>query len=200
MSLTVQLNTMLVMTAMGIWLGLAIDTYGRFVRNRKWYRWVYIINDCLFWIVQALFVFYMLLLVNEGEMRFYILLALMLGFSAYKALLQNVYERLLEKVIQTAILTYRFTKKLIFVFIVNPTKLLLKLLYSLCMMLISLLLSVLLFLWKCIYIPILWIGRLLSRVFWRFVPKEKLKYLKNKAGFFIKMKNVVRKWFTFKDK
>lgn len=180
---------------MGSWLGIAIDTYGRLIRGRNWKRWITIINDALFWIVQGMLVFYVLLQINEGEMRFYILLALLCGYAAYRALLDRMYLKVLEALIQCTLKTYRFCKKAVFILVINPTKELLKLLYTLCMIIISFTISVIFFLLKVIYTPFLWIGKGI----WRLVPKEKFKKISNKLGFLVRLKNVIRVWIK-KDK
>lgn len=194
MSLTVQLQTMLVMVAMGGWLGIAIDTYSRLIRGRHWNKWITVINDSLFWILQGLFVFFVLLQINEGEMRFYILLALLCGYSCYRALLYTIYIKVLEAIIQGIIKTYKFIKSAIFILVINPTKEILKFVYKLCMMLLSFLITVIFFLLKVIYTPFLWGGKGI----WRLMPKEKLQKIKNKLGFFTKMKNYIKRWFTKK--
>lgn len=194
MSLTVQLQTMLAMVAMGGWLGMAIDTYSRLIRGRRWNKWITIINDSLFWILQGLFVFYVLLQVNEGEMRFYILLALLCGYAGYKGLLYNIYNKFLEAFIQAVIKTYKFFKAALFILIINPTKVILKFSYKLCMMIISLIIAVIFFLLKIVYTPFLWVGRAI----WRLLPKEKINKFKNKLGFLKKVKNYIKRWFTKK--
>ncbi|OIJ14455.1 spore cortex biosynthesis protein YabQ [Anaerobacillus arseniciselenatis] len=194
MSLTVQLQTMLVMVAMGGWLGMAIDTYSRLIRGRKWKQWITVINDSLFWIIQGLLVFYILLQINEGEMRFYILLALLCGYSCYRALLYRIYQNILEATIQAIIKTYKFCKAALFMLVINPTKGLLKLLYTVCMMILSFLITVIFFLLKVLYTPFIWLGRGI----WRLLPKEKLDKFSNKLGFFKKIKNYIMRWFTKK--
>jgi spore cortex biosynthesis protein YabQ len=154
---------MLSMAAMGLYLGAAIDTYGRFTRKRPSINWLIVCNDVLFWLVQALVVFYVLLQANNGEIRFYIFLALVCGFSAYRALFQTFYQRLLERIITIFIQTYRLTIKLITIFFINPIKYLLKVLYSLCMMVLTACLTVLLFLLKLIWKPLRWILLLLYK-------------------------------------
>lgn len=195
MSLTVQLQTMLAMVAMGGWLGMAIDTYSRLIRGRSWNKWITVINDSLFWVLQGLFIFFVLLQVNEGEMRFYILVALLCGYSCYRALLDNMYMKILEAIIQGIIKTYRFCKAALFILIINPIKQILKFSYKLCMILLSFLITVIFFLLKIIYTPFIWIGR----GFWRLLPKKKLKKLKGKLGFFTKVKNYIMRWIQKKD-
>ena len=163
MTLTVQLYTMLSMAAMGIYLGAAIDTYGRFTRKRPSFNWLVACNDVLFWLVQALVVFYVLLQANNGEIRFYIFLAILCGFAAYRALFQTFYQRVLEITITRIIQTYRLTIKLVTILLVNPIKYLLKVLYSLCIMVLTACLTVLLFLLNLIWKPLRWLLLLLYK-------------------------------------
>lgn len=185
MTLTIQFYTMLSMAAMGLYLGAAIDTYGRFTRKRPSVNWFVICNDILFWLVQALVVFYVLLQSNNGEIRFYIFLALLCGFAAYRALFQNFYQKLLERMIIRTIQFYQLTVKLILILFINPIKYLLKVLYSLCIMVLTACLTVLLFLFKLIWNPLRWILLLLYK--WTGLNKlvNKYKPILNKIKEFI---------------
>lgn len=120
MSLTVQFYTMLAMVGMGSYFGAALDTYSRLFNRSKRNVIVRGINDILFWIVQALITFYILYLVNNGEIRFYIFLALLCGFAFYQSLLKNLYNRLLEWLIQLLVRIYRLGVKLFSNVIIKP--------------------------------------------------------------------------------
>lgn len=65
MTLTTQFYTMLAMSGMGLWLGASLDTYRLFVIRARTARWLLFIHDILFWILQGLLFFYVLLHVNE---------------------------------------------------------------------------------------------------------------------------------------
>jgi len=108
MSLTTQFYTMLAMIAMGSIFGASLDTYNRFLQRGKRKRWIVFINDVMFWLIQGLAVFYILFLVNYGEVRFYIFVALVCGFAAYQALMKNIYLKLLEILISAVISIYQF--------------------------------------------------------------------------------------------
>ncbi|NEU32553.1 spore cortex biosynthesis protein YabQ [bacterium LRH843] len=163
MSLTVQFYTMLSMAAMGIYIGAAIDTYGRFSKKRHTFHWLVACNDLLFWLIQAFVVFYVLLQSNNGEIRFYIFLAILCGYAAYQALFHSLYKRLLERLINLVIGLYRFITKLFLFMVIKPIKFILKLLYSLCMMVLTGCLTILLFLLKVIWKPIQWFLLLLLK-------------------------------------
>lgn len=154
---------MLSMAAMGIYLGAAIDTYGRFSKKKLSFNLLVAFNDVLFWLVQGLIVFYVLFQTNNGEIRFYIFLALLCGYACYQALLRTVYQTILERVIQASISIYHFFVNLIVFLLVNPIKYLLKVIYSFCMMIITAIVAVLLYLLRMIWKPIRWIFLLILK-------------------------------------
>ena len=111
MTLSTQFLTMLSMIGMGSLFGAMLDTYQRFLKRPKRKSWIVFFNDLLFWIIQALIIFYTLFLVNNGELRFYIFLALLCGFAAYQSLFKGLILKLLEMVIQSVISIYRFIER-----------------------------------------------------------------------------------------
>lgn len=122
MTLTVQFYTMAAMIGMGSFLGASLDTYNLFLRRRERKRWVVYINDFIFWLVQTFFIFYVLLLVNEGELRFYVFLALLCGFAAYQSILRKGYMKLLHILIKVTLFFIRFFNKLVMLFIITPIR------------------------------------------------------------------------------
>lgn len=110
MTLTTQFYTMLAMSGMGLWLGASLDTYRLFVIRAKTARWLLFIHDILFWIMQGLLFFYVLLHVNEGEFRIYIFLAVLLGVATYQSLCKRIYIKILKFVIYLVVSVYQFFK------------------------------------------------------------------------------------------
>lgn len=163
MTLTEQFTTMIAMFAMGVWIGVGLSTYHRFLRPSKRRRWLLVIADILFWMIQGALIFLVLLNVNEGEIRFYIFLALACGYSAYKALLQTLYEKCLEAVIQAFLAVTRFIGRVFYLILVQPIYLLLKFFYYLGKLLFRVLFSVLLF----VYFPFKWLFRWLIPSSWK---------------------------------
>jgi spore cortex biosynthesis protein YabQ len=171
MSLTTQLATMLAMIGMGSWLGAALDTYNRFLQRQDRTHWIVFINDILFWIVQGLVIFYVLLLVNEGELRFYIFLAILCGYAAYQSLFRMIYLKMLEWAIWFVMRLYRFFVQLCYYFIVRPTQLLFQTLLALLFLIWKLFLSFLHVLYrfvKLLFAPVRWIGFMI----WRKIPQH----------------------------
>jgi spore cortex biosynthesis protein YabQ len=171
MSLTTQLATMLAMIGMGSWLGAALDTYNRFLQRQDRAHWIVFINDILFWIVQGLIIFYVLLLVNEGELRFYIFLAILCGYAAYQSLFRMIYLKVLEWAIWFVVRLYRFFVQLCYYSIVRPIQLLFQTLLALSFFVWKLFFSFLRILYQCVKIlfaPVRWIGFMI----WRGIPKR----------------------------
>lgn len=205
MTLTTQFVTMLAMIGMGGFFGAALDTYNRFLKRRKRKNWIVFLNDVLFWFLQGLIIFYVLFIVNEGELRFYIFIALVCGFAAYQSLLKAMYLRFLEKVIAWIVSVWRFLVKLVIHLIYKPILALITFIISLALMLAKSLLSLVILLGKIIF----WLlklvlkpVRLIFLLFWKLSP-EKIKkfvekiYNKN-AGLFTKIKkyvsNIFKRW------
>lgn len=120
MSLSTQLATMLAMVGMGGWIGMALDTYGRVFRKKSQRMWLVFMTDILFWIVQALLIFYVLYLVNNGEVGFYIILAIVCGFSAYQSLFKTIYMHILERLLSLIKWVYRLVKRIVTIFLIKP--------------------------------------------------------------------------------
>ncbi|MFN2748243.1 MULTISPECIES: spore cortex biosynthesis protein YabQ [Bacillus] len=120
MTLTTQFYTMLAMAGMGAWLGASLDTYKRFVLRAKTARLLLFIHDLLFWMVQGLLFFYVLLSVNEGEFRIYIFLAVLLGFAAYQSLFKHIYNQMLEWMISFFVFICRTAAKMMRMMIFRP--------------------------------------------------------------------------------
>ncbi|OAS85714.1 MULTISPECIES: spore cortex biosynthesis protein YabQ [Metabacillus] len=211
MTLTTQFYTMLAMVGMGGWIGVALDTYGRFLKRPLRARWVIFINDFMFWVVQGLILFYLLLLVNEGELRIYIFLAVLCGYAAYQSLLKGIYIRVLERLIQTSLSIYRFMLKVCHILFVKP-------IVGLVQLIIVVILGTLNFLWritkwafqilyslvKILLAPV----RVLVRILWKLVPFTIRNFLTKNivrlAGFSKKIKNIASKikawWLRIKKK
>lgn len=163
MTLTVQFYTMLSMVAMGIWLGASLDTYKLFVNREKTAKWLLVIHDLLFWLVQAL-ILYVLLLTNEGEFRLYIFLAVALGFSMYQALMKQLYMNILKFMMMCVYQTALVLKRLVMSIVFQPIRWLLTLIISAIMFLLHLLLRLVHFtfrlVWKVLSIvcyPLIWL-------------------------------------------
>ena len=200
MSLSTQFFTLLSMIGMGTLFGAMFDTYQRFLKRPKRKQWIVFFNDLLFWIIQAVIIFYTLFLVNNGELRFYIFLALICGFAAYQSLFKGIYLRLLEFVIKSVIAISRFLKKtfqlLIYKPIVGLIQLVIVIIISIgrgLFTLVKFIGKVLLLIVKIIFVPL----QKVLLLFWKLLPKsikKSVEKLYNKtAGNFQRIRNYITK-------
>jgi spore cortex biosynthesis protein YabQ len=192
---------MLSMIGMGSLFGVMFDTYQRFLDRPNRKSWIVFINDLLFWVIQALIIFYILFLVNNGELRFYIFVALLCGFAAYQSLFKGIYLKLLEAMIRSVIALYQFFRRGFQLLIYKPVVGIIQLLISIIILLgrgtfsfVKFILKVLLFILKVLWVPIAKIIIIL----WKLLPKSIKKYVEklyNKtAGIFMEIKNYLGKW------
>lgn len=203
MTLTTQFATMLSMLGMGALFGVMLDTYQRLLQRSTAKHWLIFFNDLLFWVIQALLIFYILFLVNKGEIRFYIFVALLCGFAAYQALLKGIYLRILDRIIQTFISVMHFMKNLLLLLVFKPIRGLLQLIIFLIIFLgrglftlVKLILKIILWIWKFI----LNFFKKLLLFFWKLLPKgikKVVEKLYNKTiGNFMKIKNTIGRFLN----
>jgi spore cortex biosynthesis protein YabQ len=200
MTLSTQFFTLLSMIGMGTLFGAMFDTYQRFLNRPKRKQWIVFLNDLLFWIIQAVIIFYTLFLVNNGELRFYIFLALICGFAAYQSLFKGSYLRLLEFTIKTVIAISRLIRKTFQLLIFKPILGLIQLVIIIIiaigrglLTLVKFISKVLLLIVKIILFPI----QKILFVFWKLLPKSiknSVEKLYNKtAGIFQRIRNYITK-------
>ncbi len=201
MTLSTQFVTMLAMISMGVFFGTSLDTYNRFLQRSKRKGWLVFLNDVLFMVVQGLLVFYALFKVNQGELRFYIFIAILCGFAAYQSLFKQWYLKWLERMIKFCISVYRFFVKLINLLIYKPIYILITTLIAIIISLGKGLLAIAKWLLRCIVIvikiafkPIQWI----LLIIWKLIPKsikKTVEKLYNKlAGKSVLLKNYYSIW------
>ena len=201
MTLSTQFLTMLSMIGMGSLFGAMFDTYQRFLNRPKQKAWIVFINDILFWVIQALIIFYTLFVVNSGELRFYIFIALLCGFAAYQALFKAIYLRLLEMGIQSVIAIYKFIIKMLQILIYKPVIGLIQLLIMIILALgrglitlVKFVFKIVLFILKIILVPL----QKIMMLFWKLLPKgikKTVDKLYNKtAGNLKGIRNYINKW------
>ncbi|MGR5984334.1 spore cortex biosynthesis protein YabQ [Bacillus cytotoxicus] len=197
MSLTVQLYTMLSMIGMGAWIGASLDTYQRFLKRQQRKRWIVFMNDILFWIVQALFVFYILLLVNEAELRVYVFVALLCGFVAYQSLLKSLYMKVLNFLIYISMQMIQFAIQMIKQLLIKPVVVMTRLMIALILFLFRMLLSVGHVLWKFLTLIVLfvwkvffWPFRFIASLIWKLLPNHVKLFIEKYAG----LLEYLKKW------
>ncbi|KGP89903.1 hypothetical protein N780_09710 [Pontibacillus chungwhensis BH030062] len=191
MSLDTQFLTMVIMFSSGVYLGIVMDTFKRFEPLWKSNLIMRYSFEILFWILQGLVLFYFLFLANQGELRLYIVLAVVCGYAAYQALFRETYKKVLERLIKIISGLIRFITRVVAVFIVRPIRFIIITIMKLILLLWTTLLAIILFLFKILLYPF----QLIGRITWKLMPKNVKKYLLDVAGFYSKMKNIILKWW-----
>lgn len=205
MTLTVQFSTMMAMAIMGLWIGVSVDTYGRLFYRGPRRRWnlTQITADLVFWLLQGLLVFLVLLYVNHGSVRIYIFLALLCGYAAYRGLFQSVYRKMLESVIRAVRFTGRIVKKFLLFFLLRPFLGLLKVVLFLGKIILKVLFKILYFAWMGLWFPLKGLAGLVLPASVKQSLKEIPPAIKKQAGFLEKVKNLnskLKTWFGKKKK
>ncbi|WP_217588324.1 spore cortex biosynthesis protein YabQ [Lentibacillus saliphilus] len=190
MTLNVQLVTMLVMIASGMYLGMAQDTYRRLSIHWKGQTLIKYVMEASFWLTQTLLLFYVLFLVNNGALRLYIFLACLLGYSTYRALVASLYQSVLETIIRIIKRVYTIFRRIVEVLIIAPLQWLFRLIVAMVLVIVNVLFSILLFLFKIIYWPIAG----LFRIVYHLLPQSVQRILHKIAGFYSTMEKIVIKW------
>lgn len=194
MSLTVQFYSLITMIGAGVYLGCMFDTLERFSCHWKDNRVLSYVIEISFWLLQTLCLFYILILVNEGEIKVYLLVAILIGFYTYQQLVAQRYRRFLEHVINVLRAVYQFCYRCVQVLFVMPFLWLIHLLMALVLFLFQLCVSVIKSVWRILSFII----RLALKPIWLVMPKNAKKYLVQLKGFYSKIKNIVINWIKTK--
>lgn len=120
MTLSIQFMTILSMIAGGVYLGAALDTYRRFAHRIRKKKWLIYSAEILFWVGQTVILFYLLFKVNNGELRVYVYIACLLGFSMYQALFKRSFHKVLDLFIRISCAIGRFLRRLFQTVIFRP--------------------------------------------------------------------------------
>jgi spore cortex biosynthesis protein YabQ len=142
--------TLSLMFASGALLGVFLDVYRILTRRFTLRGWPISMIDLLFWVSSACFVFAVLLWSNWGEMRFYIMLAIIAGILFYLLLLTKPVSHVLTKLLQFVEWVITKLIQLVEFVIYRP-------LVRLCSLFWRIVRTILLFIWKIITKPLLWL-------------------------------------------
>lgn len=96
MTLHTQWLTMGVMILCGLYIGITTDTLRRLLLNWKIPGLLSLLGKILYWMIQTVILYFILYVTNGGLLRLYLLLACLLGFSIYMALIRRIYLLVLE--------------------------------------------------------------------------------------------------------
>jgi len=97
----------------GLIIGLLFDTFRILRKSFKTSNIITTIQDITFWILSGLIIIYSLFNFANGELRIYIFLGIVLGYSLYLLLFSKIY-------VKTSVLIIAFTKKIIHYLLIVP--------------------------------------------------------------------------------
>ncbi|MGP4109170.1 spore cortex biosynthesis protein YabQ [Virgibacillus sp. L01] len=193
MTLSVQFLTMFSMVLGGFYLGIINDTYRRFSIHWKQNKILSYFMEISFWLTQTMLLYYLLFRVNSGELRFYVFIACLLGFSVYQVTTANAYKQLLEHIIRIGLKIYQFIEKLVQVLFIKPIKFVVHLLIVSLLFIGNVLLTIIRYTFRFMYVPISWVFQNLFRL----LPKNIQNYLHKIAGIYSTMENILKKWIKY---
>lgn len=191
MSLQVQFWTLALMLMSGLGLGAAFDgcrvVSHRLGLGRMWLP----VLDLLYWLAATLAVFRVLTAGNEGEVRLFVFVGLLLGVACYFWLFSRMVIRLVEGLIAAVKLTIRLLLRTLDLLLLKPLLLLWRMVRSI----LGFLLVIAMFLFRFVLH--------LIRPFWlvfRWLTAPLTKRLRGWAAaqpVIGRMKRMTKRWITF---
>ncbi|MFR2787952.1 MAG: spore cortex biosynthesis protein YabQ [Clostridia bacterium] len=124
-----QTSLFLIFTIDGVLIGIIFDIFRILRKTIKTSDFVTYIEDFLFWIITSIILFYSIFTYNNGELRFFMFLAVILGFVLYICtissylikinvkiinVIKRIFLKLFEIIYKPLIKTVKILKKVIF--------------------------------------------------------------------------------------
>ena len=124
-----QTSLFLIFTIDGVLIGIIFDIFRILRKTIKTSDFVTYIEDFLFWIITSIILFYSIFTYNNGELRFFMFLAVILGFVLYLCtissylikinvkiinVIKRIFLKLFEIIYKPLIKTVKILKKVIF--------------------------------------------------------------------------------------
>ncbi|MGN8648238.1 spore cortex biosynthesis protein YabQ [Gracilibacillus sp. HCP3S3_G5_1] len=184
MTLSTQFITIITMMLSGVYLGASYHTFKRM--ERLWTSsiiWKYVL-ELLFWLVQAIILYFVLFLVNEGILRLYIFVAVLCGYAMFKSLFEQAFNRMVDLIIRIVLRIYRFIYRIVELIIVKPVVFIVSLVVVCITKIFTTLFSLILLLLKGLGWPFKMLISIISPI----LPKNVPKFLHPFYRFYSKIK------------
>ena len=108
-----QAYLFLVFSLTGVAIGLLFDFFRILRRSIKTNNLITYIEDVLFWILTGLLILYNIWYFNDGEIRIYIFIGIIMGLLVYMSTLSSILIKIFTKILQTVIKILEFPIKTI---------------------------------------------------------------------------------------
>jgi spore cortex biosynthesis protein YabQ len=167
-TLHVQFLTLWMMFCSGLVLGAMFDIFRVLSGKLRLPRWTQPLVDIIYWIVATILVFKLLYFSNEGQVRVFVFLGILIGICFYFAFLSMWVIRAVLLLIRFILALYRLVKRIVEIFVITPVVGL----YRLLLLFLGILAAVAIFLYKIMLQLLYPIGRLLLRLgksFWKYL-------------------------------
>jgi spore cortex biosynthesis protein YabQ len=119
-NLTMQYLTVLAMSASGAVLGAVYDVYRTILKEWKYLRWMGSILDFAFWIFALLLVLWSLHWANNGDMRLYVFLLMLIGFVLYRLLFSKIVIGSTVRIVLAITYTLQMLYRLFLLTVITP--------------------------------------------------------------------------------
>lgn len=158
MTLYVQFQTMGLMLASGLAIGLLFDLYRVLANELRFPRWLMPLLDLAYWTFATYFVFRVLFYSNYGQVRLFVFIGLFAGVAFYFAALSRTARRVIRWLIGVVKKLIWLCKRIIEIFVIGP----ILALYKFLTILLGFVAAIAIFLYK-IVLQLLYPVRVLSR-------------------------------------
>ena len=111
-----QAYLFLVFSTTGVIIGVLFDIFRILRRTIKTSNIITYMEDVLFWILTGLLILYNIWYFNNGEIRIYMFLGIIIGVLIYMSTLSNILIKIFSKILQKIIKVIELPIKTIFVF------------------------------------------------------------------------------------
>lgn len=138
----------------GVYLGFATETFRRVSIHWKNQKIVTYFLEISYWMIQTCLLFFVLYQVNDGELRVYVFLACILGFSIYVVIFKEIYKRFLEWTFNVILTIVKGIIKVIDTLILRPVKWMIQLIVGTILYVLHVCYHILLFLLKVLFYPL----------------------------------------------
>ena len=98
-----QAYLFLVFSMTGVAIGVLFDVFRILRRTIKTSNIITYIEDVLFWILTGILILYNIWYFNNGEIRIYMFLGIIMGVLIYMSTLSNIIIKIFSKILQTTI-------------------------------------------------------------------------------------------------
>jgi len=123
-----QWYTIAMMLLSGVGMGVVFDGYRVVSNELRFPRWTLPMLDMTYWLAASILVFKMLYASNNGEVRAYVFLGLVIGIFSYYWLFSKPIIAMVQWLIHAIRMFLRFMRKVFIILIVKPIMLLYKIL------------------------------------------------------------------------